>query len=61
MAKKGRPKKIGGPKMKSFHLRIPEELHSDIEKLADADERSVNKYIERAMKEHCEEKKKVGK
>ena len=47
--------------MKSFHLRIPEELHSDIEKLADADERSVNKYIERAMKEHCEEKKKVGK
>lgn len=39
-----------------FSLRIPEDLHSDLKSLADKDERSLNMYILKVLKEHVKEK-----
>lgn len=51
MAKRGR-KPMGD--LKSYALRIPPELFDKIQELAEEDDRSINVYITRVLKEHVE-------
>ncbi|GIN23122.1 Arc family DNA-binding protein [Siminovitchia fordii] len=38
-----------------FNVRFPKDLHSDLKKLAEADNRSLQNYIITVLKKHAEE------